>query len=58
VVDEGDILAARDELARQGLFVEPTSAVVLPAFRQIVGRMPDPIVTLLTGSGLKYRENS
>ena len=57
VVDEGDILAARDELARQGMYVEPSSAVILPAFRQIIGKMPEPIVSLLTGSGLKYREN-
>jgi threonine synthase len=55
-IDEEDILAARNELARQGFFVEPTSAVILPAFRQIVGKTPEPIVSLLTGSGLKYRE--
>lgn len=55
-VDEEDILTARDELARQGFYVEPTSAVILPAFRQIAGRTPEPIVSLLTGSGLKYRQ--
>ena len=58
VVNEEDILGSRDELARQGLYVEPTSAVILPAFRQIVGRTPEPIVSLLTGSGLKYREEA
>ena len=57
VVDEEDILPARDELARQGMYVEPTSGVIVPAFRQIVGKMPGPIVSILTGSGLKYREN-
>jgi threonine synthase len=57
LVDEGDILPARDELARKGIYVEPTSAVILPAFRQIIGSTPGPIVSLLTGSGLKYREN-
>ena len=56
-VKEEAILAARDELARQGLYVEPTSAVILPAFRQLVGKTPEPIVSIITGSGLKYWEN-
>ena len=55
-VMEDDILPARDELASQGLYVEPTSAIILPAIRQLAGKIPGPIVTLLTGSGLKYRE--
>jgi threonine synthase len=54
-VTEESILTARDYLARKGLFVEPTSAVVLPAFRQLEGKVADPIVFLITGSGLKYR---
>lgn len=55
-VKEDAILAARDELARQGLYIEPTSAVILPAFRKLAGKTPEPIVSVLTGSGLKYRE--
>jgi threonine synthase len=55
-VMEEDILPARDELALLGLYVEPTSAIILPAFRQIASSMPEPIVILLTGSGLKHRE--
>lgn len=57
-VMEENILPARDELASQGLYVEPTSAIILPAFRQLAGSIPEPIVTLLTGSGLKYREKN
>lgn len=53
-VKEDQILPARDELARQGLYVEPTSAVIVPAIRQIEGALPEPIVALLTGSGLKF----
>jgi threonine synthase len=53
---EEDILPARDELAAQGLYVEPTSAIILPAIRQLAASIPEPIVTLLTGSGLKHRE--
>jgi threonine synthase len=54
VVDEKDILPARDALARFGLYVEPTSAIVWAALSRIVDTLPDPIVVILTGSGLKY----
>lgn len=52
-VDEDDILPGRDELARRGLYVEPTSAIVWSALSQIVGQVPDPIAVVLTGSGYK-----
>lgn len=55
-VEEEEILPGRDQLARRGLYVEPTSAVVWDALRQIVGRAPEPIVALLTGSGYKYEQ--
>jgi threonine synthase len=53
-VDEADILPGRDALARLGLYVEPTSAIVWPALAQAIAKLPDPIVAILTGSGLKY----
>jgi len=53
VVDEADILPGRDALAHLGLYVEPTSAVVWSALRQIIDRVPEPVVVVLTGSGLK-----
>jgi threonine synthase len=52
-VDEEKILPARDELAHRGFYVEPTSALVWDALAQLAGRLPEPIVLLLTGSGLK-----
>lgn len=52
-VDEVEILPARDDLARQGFYVEPTSAVPWAALGQILGKVPEPVVVLLTGSGLK-----
>ena len=52
-VDEEDILVGRDELARQGFYVENTSAVVWKAIQAIRGKVPEPIVAVLTGSGLK-----
>ncbi|GLW47225.1 threonine synthase [Streptomyces sp. NBRC 14336] len=56
-VAETDLLPAVTELARTGLFVEPTSAQVLPALRRFreAGRVTesDTVVLVLTGSGLK-----
>jgi threonine synthase len=52
-VEEPAILPGRDALARLGFYVEPTSAIVWSALEQLVGQLPDPIVLVLTGSGLK-----
>jgi threonine synthase len=54
VVDEEEILPGRNALAQMGFYVEPTSAIVWAALRQIVDQLADPIVVILTGSGLKY----
>ncbi len=54
IVDEEEIIPARDKLAQLGFYVEPTSAIVLPALSQMLGELPDPVVAILTGSGLKY----
>ncbi len=52
-VEEKNILPGRDQLAHRGLFVEPTSAIVWDGLSQIVGQVPELIVVILTGSGLK-----
>lgn len=56
-VPEGELLPAVGELARTGLFVEPTSAQVLPALRRLLAAgeitAADTVVAVLTGSGLK-----
>lgn len=56
-VPEDELLPAVGELARLGLFVEPTSAQVLPALRRLrtagVIDTADTIIAVLTGSGLK-----
>jgi len=52
--DDEPIRVARTELARRGIDVEPTSAL---AWCGLVGagkKLPEPIVLVLTGSGLKY----
>jgi threonine synthase len=53
-VDEAFILSGRDALAHLGFYVEPTSALVWHALEKSISILPDPIVVLLTGSGLKY----
>lgn len=55
-VDEEKILKGRDALARIGLYVEPTSALVVSAFEEVLENCPDPIVLILTGSGFKALE--
>lgn len=52
-VDEEEIRPARKELARRGFYVEPTSAVVWAALLKVFGKVPEPIVLILTGSGYK-----
>ena len=50
---EENILPGRNELARRGFYVEPTSAIVWDALGQIIQQAPEPVVVVLTGSGLK-----
>jgi threonine synthase len=52
-IEEQAILPGRDALARMGLYVEPTSAIVWSALEQAVNQLPDPVVVILSGSGLK-----
>jgi threonine synthase len=52
-VEEGEILEGWKELGGRGLYVEPTSAVVWPALLKLWDQLQDPIVVILTGTGLK-----
>lgn len=52
-VEENRLASGRDALAQAGFYVELTSALVWDGLRQIVGQTPEPIVAILTGSGLK-----
>ena len=53
-VPEDEILPAAAALAEHGFYVEPTSALAYCALRQLPANLPEPIVLILTGSGLKY----
>lgn len=55
-VEEDDIAAGRQALARMGMWVEPTSAVVWPALRAGAHRMAEPVVAVLSGSGYKHSQ--
>ncbi len=48
-IDDADIPSGRDALARLGLYVETTSAIVWKALEQVSGE----VVVMLTGHGLK-----
>ncbi len=52
-VEEDEILPGQAALSRRGFFVEPTSAIVWSAIQQVADRARDPIVVVLTGTGLK-----
>lgn len=54
-IAESDIVPAQKLLARQGYYVEPTSALVIAAFRKMreLIKQEQVIVLMLTGNGLK-----
>lgn len=52
--DDSQIMDARSELSQRGMDIEPTSALVWCALKKIDKKLPEPIVLVLTGSGLKY----
>ena len=53
VVEEDEILPARNALAQAGFYIEPTSAIVWPVLHREMEKYPDPIIVILTGSGYK-----
>jgi threonine synthase len=53
-VEEERILPARDQLAHQGFYVEPTAALAWAAIPLLPEYAPQPIVAILTGAGLKF----
>ena len=53
-VEEDKIIPGRDCLAQLGFYVEPTSAVVWDALSQVMSDVPEPIILILTGSGMKH----
>lgn len=54
-VSDEDVMVVHHQLAEQGIFVEPTSATVALAIRQLAGEFGpnEKVVGILTGHGLK-----
>ncbi|MFO8036187.1 MAG: threonine synthase [Anaerolineales bacterium] len=52
-VPEPEIKRGRERLAGLGLYVEWTSALVWDGLAQVVGQVPEPVIAILTGHGLK-----
>jgi len=52
-VSDAETLAARQRLAHQGFFVEPTSALAVAALDPLRPRLEGTVVVILTGSGFK-----
>ena len=52
-VGEEEIHSGWKALGRKGFYVEPTSAVVWPGILKSWDQLQEPIVAILTGSGLK-----
>ena len=55
-VEEELILPGMEELAKTGIFVEPTSALPWCALKGLIGKVSEPIILVMSGSGLKYSE--
>lgn len=52
-ISEDEILQAYHFLPKRGIHVEPTSALAWAAYEKNRQKLPEPIVLILTGSGLK-----
>ncbi|OGO16672.1 MAG: hypothetical protein A2Z14_01020 [Chloroflexi bacterium RBG_16_48_8] len=52
-VAEDEILTGWKEMGRRGFYIEPTSAVVWPGMMNLWDHLQDPIVVILTATGLK-----
>jgi threonine synthase len=55
-IEEELILPARDQLALRGIYVEPTSAIVWAALKQITDVITAPAVLIMSGSGYKFQK--
>ena len=53
-ISEEEIHISHQQLAQRGYYVEPTSALVWAAYRELHSNLPQPAVAVLTGNGLKY----
>jgi threonine synthase len=57
-VPEEKIMPAYHQAARQGFYIEPTSALPWAALNLLKEDLPEPVIIILTGTGLKYNPYS
>ena len=57
-IPEENILTGFKQAARQGFYIEPTSALPWAALSMLKKELPEPVVIILTGTGLKYNPYS
>ena len=55
VIGEQLLVESFEELCSRGIYVEPTSALVWGAVKQFGKSLPEPIILIVTGSGLKHQ---
>jgi threonine synthase len=53
-IPEGEILPAYKDLGKRGIGIEPTSALAWCALKQVSDHLPEPVILIMTGAGLKY----
>jgi threonine synthase len=52
-VEEEKIISGQKHLAEEGIYVEPTSALIWNGLEQTVAKLSEPIIGIITGHGLK-----
>ncbi len=52
-VEEEQIISGQKQLARVGIYAEPTSALIWSGLQQVVEKTPEPVIGIITGHGLK-----
>jgi threonine synthase len=57
-ITEDELLSAWQALAKMGFYVEPTSALVWAACDKLIDDLPEPVVLVFSGSGLKFSQQS
>lgn len=53
-IEEEEIYQSYIELGKRGYYVEPTSALVWAAAKKNLSKIPQPVVAVISGNGLKY----
>ncbi|MBN2046283.1 MAG: pyridoxal-phosphate dependent enzyme [Anaerolineaceae bacterium] len=53
-IEEERVMEGFHQLAERGIYVEPSSALAWIALNDMIGKLPEPAVLIMTGMGLKH----